>query len=397
MNLLPSPPRVNLGRLLNICDYALAALFRKKVKNIAVFVVFAGVIFLFGSFQLVSRGLSEAADELLAGGPDITVQQMSAGRQIAFSLQNTGNLSSIYGIAEIEPRIWGYYFDESNGANYTILGRKRTDIKAEISSANHQGGQDDVAQVVISERVKQLLQLGDRSYFSLFRPDLSQKAFQVVKLYQEQTDIVTADLITMDLADARDLFGMAEGEVTDLLIAVGNPAEIDTVARKIGDQLAGVRVITKKQILKTYKVVFGWRSGFGMICLLTTLMAFIILSWDKASGLSPEEVREIAILKLLGWQTADIITLRFAESLVISGMSFLVGYLLSWIHAAIFDGILFRPILLGWSVLQPTFSLRPSFVVSDLVIILAISVVPFLCATAVPGWRSAVIRADSVV
>ena len=31
-------------------------------------------------------------------------------------------LSGIFGIRDVVPRIWGYYFDEVEGANYTVLG-----------------------------------------------------------------------------------------------------------------------------------------------------------------------------------------------------------------------------------------------------------------------------------
>lgn len=395
------------GRVANLLDYALSSLRRKLVKNLLVFVVFTLVVFLFGSFQLTSRALIRSAQQVLSTAPDITVQQMSAGRQVPISITSTSQLDTIFGIKKIVPRIWGYYFDEDNGANYTVIGssERETAVDHRLADSLQSGGRfpstkgpdDAAAEVVVSSRVAELLQLDGRSFFSLFRPNLSQKSFRVVGLFADNLDILTADLILMDIKDARDLFAVPAGYVTDLLIDCGNPAEVDTIARKISEKLAGSRVITRNQILKTYRVVFNWRSGLGMICLLTALVAFVILAWDKASGLSSEDMREIGILKLVGWQTSDIITLRFFESLVVSGLAFTVGYLLSWLHVSLFDGLLFRPILLGWSVLQPQLTLSPDFAVSDLLLILSISVVPYLCATAIPGWRAAAVRADSVI
>lgn len=392
----------SLGRLLNILDYALYSLKRKFLKNASVFAIFTLVIFLFGSFQLVSKALTEAAETILATAPDITVQQMSAGRQVSIAASAKIELASIFGIKKTDERIWGYYFDESNGANYTVIGvqalfedspgpRLLGLSEGRLPAANERG------EVVVSENIRRHLQLGNRKHFSLFRPDLSQASFETVGLFDRKGDILTADLILMTLPDARDLFAIPAGFVTDLLVYVANPNEIDTIAVKISEKLPGSRIITRNQILKTYKVVFNWRSGLGTICLLTALAAFVILAWDKASGLSQEEMKEVGILKILGWQTSDIIFLRFCESLSVSLLAFLTGYLLAWMHVVFFDGALFRPVFLGWSVVRPVFSLVPPFAVDDLLLVFSISVIPYLCATAVPAWRAATVRADSVI
>lgn len=390
------------GRLLNILDYALHSLRRKTLKNIGVFFIFTLVIFLFASFQLMKRGLTETAMSILATAPDITVQQLSAGRQVGIASSTKSQLAPIFGIARIEERIWGYYFDESNGANYTIIGLS---TPGKDSAGRQQAGLSDGrwpaagnrGEVVLSETLRRHLQLGDRKNFSLFRPDLSQASFTAVGLFADQTDILTADLILMQLADARNLFAVADGVVTDLLVGVANPDEIDTIARKISERVPGSRVITKNQILKTYKVVFSWRSGLGTVCLLAALAAFIILAWDKASGLSQEEMKEVGILKLLGWQTTDLILLRFCESLSVALLAFVCGYLLAWGHVALLNGVLFRPVFLGWSVVRPVFSLVPSLAIGDLLLVFSLSVIPYLCATAVPAWRAATVRADSVL
>jgi ABC-type lipoprotein release transport system permease subunit len=392
----------SLGRLLNILDYALSSLKRKLLKNASVFSIFTLVIFLFGSFQLVSKALTEAAEKILATAPDITVQQMSAGRQVSIATSSKIELAAIFGIKKTDERIWGYYFDESNGANYTVIGVQTLfDDSPETRWLGLSGGRlpaaNEQGKVVVSENVRHHLQLGNRKHFSLFRPDLTQVSFETVGLFDRKGDILTADLILMTLPDARDLFAISDGFVTDLLVYAANPNEIDTIARKISERLPGSRVITRNQILKTYKVVFNWRSGLGTICLLTALAAFVILAWDKASGLSQEEMKEVGILKILGWQTSDIILLRFCESLSVSLLAFLAGYSLAWIHVVFFDGTLFRPVFLGWSVVRPVFSLVPSFAADDLLLVFSISVIPYLCATAVPAWRAATVRADSVI
>ena len=242
-----------------------------------------------------------------------------------------------------------------------------------------------------------ILGLGKRRIFSFFKPDLSLKSFETVGLFDQRTDLLTNDLIVMNLADARELFAIPETMVTDLCIYVANPVEIDTIAKKIASLLPDTRVLTKSQIQKTYQVVFSWRSGFASICLLTALIAFAILAWDKASGLSPEEKKEIGILKILGWETADILAVRFWESTLVSTFAFIIGCTSAYIHVAFFDASLLKPVMLGWSVIHPSFKLLPTVTVADLMLIFSFSVMPYLGATVIPAWRCSTVPPDSVI
>ena len=111
----------NIEKHINLLDYALAGLWRRKLKNIGIIVVFAAVIFLVASFQFLTSSLNDAAATLLSETPEIVVQKMSAGRQESIPLSYLEDLDGVFGIRAILPRIWGYYFDETTGANYTVL------------------------------------------------------------------------------------------------------------------------------------------------------------------------------------------------------------------------------------------------------------------------------------
>ena len=392
----------SFNRQLNIADYALGSLRRSLWKNVGVAFVFSLVIFLVASFILVTSSLQSSAERLLTGVPDITVQQMSAGRQVSLKRGGVEQLEQIFGIREIRTRVWGYYFDPDNGANYTVIGDdrlvERTGIPGfsmsslEPSSAGGQG-----EGVVLGQAVKQALELGERRSFSLFRPDLSLKSFVRVGEFTADTAMVSDDLIVMSTAAARDLFAIGHDQVSDIVVSVANPSEIDTIAARISVLRPGTRVITRDRIAKTYRGVFGWRSGFGLACLFGAMAAFFILAWDKASGLTPDQRREAGILKLLGWQTEDLITLRLWESLIVSLSAFACGYIAAWVHVLYGNAVLFQPVMLGWSVLKPAVRILPVFELGDLFLIATLSIVPYLAATVVPAWRSASIRPDSVM
>jgi ABC-type lipoprotein release transport system permease subunit len=386
----------------NILDFSLSSLWRRKQKNLGIMLVFAVVIFLLGSFQMLTGALTNSAEAVLENTPEITIQKMSAGRQEAIPLAYIEKLHSIYGIRVIIPRIWGYYFDESNLANYTILALETDSMPGDnrLNLTVDKGYFPEKMKsgtAVIGRSIHDILGLGERRIFSLFRPDLSLKSFDVVGLFSQKTDLLTNDLIVMNLDDARDLFNIPASMVTDLCVYVSNPTEIETIAKKIAVLLPDTRVLTKTQIQKTYQVVFSWRSGFASICLLTALIAFAILAWDKASGLSPEEKREIGILKILGWETGDILALRFWESTLVSALAFIIGCTAAYIHVAFGDASLLKPVMVGWSVIHPPFRLLPSVTLADLLLIFTFSVLPYLGATVIPAWRCSTVPPDSVI
>ena len=394
--------RTNLEKQLNILDYALSSLWRRRLKSLSVLLVFAAVIFLLASFQMVTQALSDKARQVLVHTPEITLQKMSAGRQEAIPLAYQEQLAGIFGIRKVVPRIWGYYFDEVRLANYTVMGMAVDQMPegARLDTALASGampGPDEQGKAVIGQAISKALALEGRATFSLFRPDLSLKGFTVSGEFSGDTDILTNDLMVMSLADARDLFALPAWLVTDLCVYVANPKEIETIAKKIAGALPSVRVLTRPQIQKTYQVVFGWRSGFGSICLLAALAAFVILAWDKASGLSPEERREIAILKVLGWETSDILAVRFWESVIVSGLACLAGMTAAYLHVVYFAAALFRPVLMGWSVLRPELQLAPRIEAGDVLLLIAFTVIPYLAATVIPAWRSATVPADSAL
>lgn len=393
-----------LAKQLNLLDFALSSLWRRRWKNLGVLLIFTGVIFLLASFHLVTNALTERAGAILAPTPDIVIQKMSAGRQESIPLAYQEQLRGFFGIRQVVPRIWGYYFDEVRLANFTVIGvdSGRMPLGQHLGQTLAAGefpaaGADGPAPAAVGGLIASFLNLAPGGFFSLFRPDLTLKSFTVSGIFKGETDLLTADLIAVELAEARDLFQIPAGLVTDLCVYVHNPAEVDNLARRIAEVLPDTRVLTREQISRTYQAVFGWRSGMAAVCLLAALAAFAILAWDKASGLSPEERREVAVLKIVGWETPDLLIMRGQEALVVAGGAFLLGLSLAWVHVLYFDAALFRPVLVGWSAIYPAFALAPQIELQDLLLLFALTVPPYLAATVIPTWRSASVPAEDAL
>jgi ABC-type lipoprotein release transport system permease subunit len=134
-----------------------------------------------------------------------------------------------------------------------------------------------------------------------------------------------------------------------------------------------------------------------IVMLSIAVLSFVIFAWDKATGLSAEERKEIGILKSLGWETADVLLLKFWEGTVISLSAFLVGVILAYGHVFFFSASLFEHALKGWAVLYPRFKLVPVIDGGQLAVLFFLTVVPYTVATIIPSWRAATLDPDAAM
>jgi ABC-type lipoprotein release transport system permease subunit len=222
-------------------------------------------------------------------------------------------------------------------------------------------------------------------------------AFEVTGIFTVASNLLTNDLIILPEAEVRKFFGIAESAATDIAVRVYNTMEIDTIAGKIKKAIPLARPITRQEILRTYDAVFNWRSGMLLALLSSSLIAFCLLAWDKATGISGAERQEIGILKAIGWDTADILLLKFWEGFVISVTALLLGLIIAYCHVFYGQAGLLAVVLKGWSVLFPQFHLVPYIDVYQLCTLAVITVAPYMASTLIPSWKAAVTDPDSVM
>ena len=169
------------------------------------------------------------------------------------------------------------------------------------------------------------------------------------------------------------------------------------MAEKLVLMLPDTRPILREELLRTYEAIFGWRQGVVFVLLSGVVLAFAILAWDKASGLSAEERREIGILKAVGWETADLIRMKFWEGASVSLAAFFLGYLLAYGHVFYLSATLFEPVLKGWAVLYPEFRPIPFIDGLQVATLFFFTVFPYTVATIIPIWQASIADPDTVM
>lgn len=376
-----------MGRLFHkqryLLDFALTSLWRRKGKNLALLTAYSLVVFALASVLFFTQALKKEAALVLGASPELIVQKLAAGRHDLIPAAYAERLREIRGVSRVVGRLWGYYYDAQMRANYTVM------VPEEVAVPEQA--------VLVGAGIARMRHLSRGSTLTFLGYDGKPYAFQVRGVLSPESELLSADLVLMAAADFRRLFGLAEGLYTDLTVGVNNPREVTTVAAKIQELFPDTRPILREEIRRTYEAAFDWRAGILLSVLSGALLAFLIFAWDKAAGLSAEERREIGILKAIGWETAEVLQLKFWEGAVVSLAAFFLGTLAAYLHVFVAAAPLFAPVIKGWSVLYPRFRLTPFIGLFEVAILFFFTVVPYTVATIVPTWRAAGLDPDQVM
>ncbi|NVN92811.1 MAG: FtsX-like permease family protein [Desulfuromonadales bacterium] len=372
-----------VARFRNILDFTLAAMLRRKGKNLLLLSMFTLVISVFASILLFTHSLRHEAGLILKEAPEIIIQRLVAGRHDLIPLELGDRVSALPGVQMVTPRLWGYYFDPSTSATYTLV----VPPTGQVPEGTVRIG----VGVGRSRRVFPGKSLAMQGY------DGKEHRFEIGELIPEESELVSSDLVIISAQDFRSLFSYPKGYATDLAVTVANPREISTVALKITESLPNTRVVTRNDMVNTYQSLFNWRSGVMALIFVSTLLSFAVFAWDRATGLSAEERRETGILKAIGWETSDILLMKLCEGAIISLLSFLGGCILAWVHIHYFWGSLFGSFLKGWSTLYPYFRLAPVLDLFQMSVLFMLTVPPYIAAILIPSWRAASMDPDTVM
>jgi len=366
-----------------LLDYSLSSLARRPGKHLGLLLVYGLIVFLLASTLLFTQSLRQEAALVLAESPELIVQRLLAGRHDLVPASYLERLGQIRGVSESYGRLWGYFYDPAARANYTLI------VPREAPPAE--------GEVRLGAGVARTRGLGPGDYLSLRSARGEPFSLKIAALLDADTELVSSDLMLMNGDDFRRFFDFPADRFTDIVLRVRNPVEVRKVAEKISLALPDTRPILREEILRTYDAIFGWRQGLVFVLLTGALLAFVIFAWDRASGLSAEERREIGILKAIGWETGDVLRMKFWEGAALSLTAFLAGYLLAYVHVFHFSATLFAPLLKGWAVLYPDFSPVPFVDGLQVATLFFFTVFPYTVATIIPIWRAAVTDPDQVM
>lgn len=392
-----------LNRQRFLADFALSSLARRRARTAVLALVYSAVVALIASVMLYADAVRREAALVLRDSPAVLVQGTQAGRFAPVPADSVAALGGLRGVQSVEGRLWGYYYDPVLKTTLTVMvpparsGRAVRDghvrLGAAVARERRVRAGERIAFVTTSDAV-------DAAGSEDSAPGLSFKwvmLLEVSEVLPEESEALTADVVLLSEGDFRKLVDHPAGYFTDIALEVANPAEHRTVAAKAAARLRGVRAILREDVARTYASVFGWREGLVLVVLTSVVAAFALFAFDRASGLSADETREIAILKAVGWDAGDVIGMKAWEGALVSAAAFGIGYLAAYLLVFHLPADPLGGALRGWTVLRPRMALAPAPDAFRVVTLFVLSVVPYTAAVLVPVWRAAVAEPDSVI
>ncbi len=199
-----------LNRHSNILDFSLSSLLRRKTKNLSLLVVYTLIVFVIASLIFFVQALKREAAQLLKEAPDMVVQRMIAGRHDLIPASYGEKISDIRGVASVSPRLWGYYYDQVFGANYTLLVPEEKLVEP--------------GSIMIGAGVARNQRVQASDMLTLKTSANAALLLTVQGIYPSSSELISSDLIVLSAEDFQAMFNLPPGQATDLAVTVAKPA-----------------------------------------------------------------------------------------------------------------------------------------------------------------------------
>lgn len=378
-----------------LLGFALAQLDRRRVRTLALGTgLFCAATLLAAAIFLVDA-LRAEAERMHASMPDLSVQSLLGGRPTTIPVERANDLRDIPSVADVRARVWGYVFLPALSGNATIVGVSdaaigRGDFGAVIAEGRDLGAGEDAHEMVAGKRLAEFmgLRLGDELGLPSVRNDV--RSLRLVGTFTSDVEHYAVDVIFMREDDARRVLGLPDGVATDFAIRAKNPEETQVIARTVTERLPGVRVIDKQSLLRVHYLTYGRRAGLLLLASLPALFALLVLVWERATGLTDADRRDIAIWKSVGFSTRDVLYVKMFEAIFLAPIALVLGLTAAYAWVFVLGAPGLRAALTGWSVLYPASPLTPAIDPGALLGIAIVVIGPFVGMSVVPAWRAAI-------
>jgi len=385
-----------------LIEYAINAILRQKAKSFFIVFVFTLLTFLLTSVFFITTSLKYELDATVDSLPQIIVQKIKAGRHYDIDEDMLDSLLEIEGVEDGVARVWGYYYFANAGVNFSVVGldeyEKQYKKSFEKIVKKIELQKDDKSFMVVGKGVQETMNKSYyKEYFNFIKPDGTLKKVYLGGVFDADTELESNDVIVMSKESVREIFDMDEDKATDIVLKVANPKEVPTIVSKIKSIYPDTRIITSDDLKVSYQNIFDYKSGIFLALFIVSLFTFFIIIYDKSSGLSSEEKREIGILKAIGWRVDDVLKEKFYESFIISFFAYTLGVGLAFVFVYMFQAPLLQNVFVGYSQLKTDFELPFVFDIQTLFLVFFLSVPIYVGATIIPSWKVATLEADEVI
>lgn len=366
-------------------------LHKQKTKYISIFILATLTIFLLSTVIFIKSSLQNEILKTLESHNDFIIQKEFGGRIFDIENQLEDRLKNIYGVKNITKRVYGRYKFLSEDIYFTIIGVDFSNLNKELKNLGLQNISKD--EMIVGFEVDNLLKKYKyTNYYDFFLPNKEIKKVKIVKVLEKESNIISSDIIILDINLARDILGINRDFSTNIAFDVPNELERANIKQKLQRLDLDLNIIQKEDILKKYETIFNYKGGVFLILYLVVLFAFIMILYQRYSQVSINERKQIAIFKAIGYSVRDIIKIKMSENFVVAFVSYLIGVLLAYFFVFILNAPILKNIFIDFSNIKNDFIIYPYIEFSTFVTLFLFFMVLFLSSVLIPVWKISAIN-----
>ena len=366
-------------------------LHKQKTKYISIFILATLTIFLLSTVIFIKSSLQNEILKTLESHNDFIIQREFGGRIFDIENQLEDKLRNIYGVKNITKRVYGRYKFLSEDVYFTIIGVDFSNLNKELKNLGLQNISND--EMIVGFEVDNLLKKYKyTNYYDFFLPNKEIKKVKIAKVLEKESNIISSDIIILDINLARDILGINRDFSTNIAFDVPNDLERTNIKQKLQRLDLDLNIIQKEDILKKYETIFNYKGGVFLILYLVVLFAFIMILYQRYSQVSINERKQIAIFKAIGYSVRDIIKIKMSENFVVAFVSYLFGVLLAYFFVFILNAPILKNIFIDFSNIKNDFIIYPYIEFSTFVTLFLFFMVLFLSSVLIPVWKISAIN-----
>lgn len=366
-------------------------LHKQKTKYISIFILATLTIFLLSTVIFIKSSLQNEILKTLESHNDFIIQREFGGRIFDIENQLEDRLKNIYGVKNITKRVYGRYKFLSEDVYFTIIGVDFSNLNKELKNLGLQNISND--EMIVGFEVDNLLKKYKyTNYYDFFLPNKEIKKVKIAKVLEKESNIISSDIIILDINLARDILGINRDFSTNIAFDVPNELERTNIKQKLQRLDLDLNIIQKEDILKKYETIFNYKGGVFLILYLVVLFAFIMILYQRYSQVSINERKQIAIFKAIGYSVRDIIKIKMSENFVVAFVSYLIGVLLAYFFVFILNAPILKNIFIDFSNIKNDFIIYPYIEFSTFVTLFLFFMVLFLSSVLIPVWKISAIN-----
>ncbi len=389
--------------MLNKLNFLLILLITYKKKHLSIFFISTLLIALVGSVVFLTSSIKQDIYSTLDAQADFTIQRFKAGKVLNTPQTWIDEFLEINGVSNAQGRVYGMHFYEPNETYFMIVG---VDFYDEQMVKNLKSLVENIDIDKFLERKNMIIGAGIKEfldeyhyfdYYTFRPPDRSKEKVYIYEQMNNVSDIVSNDIVIMDIELARTILGVQEGYVTDIILKTPNKEELETINTKLRISHFNMRIIQKNDIKNHYENLYNYKGGIFLVLYIIVLITFLLILYQRYSMVKAVDAKEIAILRLTGWKIDEIVWFKMFENFIVIVSAYIIGIFLAYFFVYGLDAPLLKHIFLGYDNLSNNTTFSPNISSKELVVIFLMFVVPFIVTIVVPVWRISVKEVSEVL